>query len=192
MKRKIATLILGILLIGIVSASFLTYFGRIEGSVTVEGPVFYLDGEHSDGGVYHKLYVNEEPLEENIYFWDGHRLVFKTEGLDVNEFYRTMFTMKVWMKTNNSGNTIQARVVKLNSENNEITICEVTDPVSIGATSSFTKYTFSCESNTEIDLENYERIGLELRGNGDENQEYWISVGKDRTDGISRIEVSAI
>jgi len=41
MKKKIATLIAGILLIGIVSAGLLDYFGRITGTVTVEGPVFY-------------------------------------------------------------------------------------------------------------------------------------------------------
>ncbi|MBU2576441.1 MAG: hypothetical protein KKF50_01845 [Nanoarchaeota archaeon] len=192
MNKKIATLIAGILLVGIVSAGLLTHFAVITGEVIVEGPVFYLDGTHLDGGVYHELYVNEIPPEEEIYFWDGHRLVFKTENLGVDEFYQAEFTMKIWMITNNTGNTIQARIIKLDEENHESTICEVINPVSIGAISSFTKYTFSCESDSEIDLSNYDRIGIEVWGNGDENQEYWISTGKLYTDGYSRVEVSAI
>ena len=192
MKKKtvIVSILFGILLIGIVSASFLTYFGKITGSVEVTGPVFYLDGEHSDGGVYHKLYVNEEPSEEDIYFWDGHRLVFKTENLGVDEFYPIKFEAKIWIKTNNSGNTVQARFIQLDEDNKQIIICEVTEAKTIREI--FWKETFSCESPSEINLINYDRIGMEIWGNGDENQEYWISVGKKYTDGISRIEVSAI
>jgi hypothetical protein len=191
-KTTTASILLGIFLIGIVSASVLPWFGQISGTATVEGPVFYLDGEHEEGGTYHKLYVNEEPLEEDIYFWNGHRLVFKTEDLEVDEFYQTRFTMKVWMRTNNSGNTIQARIIKLNRKNIEKTICEVENPIEITSTSYFIKKEFYCESNGKIDLNDYDRIGLELRGNGNESQEYFISVGEDSDDGMSRIEVIAI
>ena len=191
MKRKIAMLIFGILLIGIVSAGLIDYFGRITGSVEVKAPVFYLDGNHSDGGVYHKLYVNQIPPEEIIYFWNGERIIFKTNDLEVDEFYPVRFDVKVWMKTNNSGNTVQARFIKLDSQNHEETICDVSSPISISATENFYKYEFSCESNEEIDLDPYNRIGLELRGNGNSSQEYWISSGKDDTEGVSRIEVTA-
>ena len=161
-------------------------------TVEIEEPVFYLDGIHEDGGVYHQIYVNEIPPEEEIYFWDGHRLVFKTENLGVDEFYSINLRGIIWMKTNNSGNTIQARFIKLNELNYEKTICDVEEIIVIGATDDFSKYEFSCSSNGEIDLSNYNRIGLELRGNGDENQEYWINTGKEYDDGYSRIEVSAI
>ena len=187
----IVSILVGILLIGVVSAGLIDYFGRITGSVEVKAPVFYLDGNHSDGGVYHKLSVDEIPSEEQIYFWDGNRLIFKTEDLGVDNFYPITFNSKVWMKTNNSGNTVQARFIKLNSGNNEKTICDVTEPIVIGATEGFTKYEFSCSSSGTIDLNPYNRIGLELRGNGDQYQEYWISTGKDYTEGYSRVEVTA-
>lgn len=192
MKRKIAMLIFGILLIGIVSASLLTYFGKITGSVEVKAPVFYLDGNHTEGGVYHKLYIDIIPPEEIIYIWDGQRIIFKTNDLEVDNFYSANFNVKVWMKTNNSGNTVQARFIKLNSQNHEETICDVTNPIEIGATSDFGKYKFSCSSSGKIDLIQYDRIGLELRGNGNSSQEYWISTGHQYTDGYSRIEVEAI
>lgn len=192
MKTKIiASVFLGILLIGIMSASFLIYFGKITGSVEITGPVFYLDGEHEDGGVYHKLYVNEIPSQEEIYFWDGHRLVFKTESLGVDEFYPINLQGIIWMKTNNSGNTVQARFIKLNELNYEQTICDVINPITIGATDNFWKYEFSCSSTGEIDLSSYNRLGLEIWGNGNETQDYWISTGKEYTNGYSRIEVSA-
>jgi len=193
MDKRIAMVgVLVLLLVGGVSGGLLDWFGRISGEVVVSGPVFYLDGEHEDGGVYHKLYVNELPDDEDIYFWDGHRLVFKTEDLGVEEFYDMELVGKVWMKTNNSGNTVQARFIQLDEDNQERTICEVSAPIVIGATSSFTKYEFSCESNGGVDFGVYDRIGVELRGNGDENQEYWVSVGQERSDGASRIEVMAI
>ena len=190
-KKTLAIIgVITVLLIGIVSAGLLDYFGRISGSVTIEGPVFYLDG--NIGGVYHKLLVNEIPKEEIEINWsDGERIVFKTELLNINEFYKAKFTIKIWMKTNNSGNTIQARIIKLNKENIEQIICEIKNPIEITATSSFSKKEFYCESNEKIDLNDYDRIGLELRGNGNESQEYWISVGKDRADGMSRVEVTA-
>jgi len=194
MKKKalVVSILFGIFLISIVSAGLIDYFGKITGSVEVSGPVFYLDGIHEDGGVYHQIYVNVIPPEEEIYFWDGHRLVFKTEDLGVDEFYQIKLKGTIWMKTNNSGNTIQARFIKLNELNYEKTICEVSEIIVIGATDNFWKYEFECSSEGEIDLSDYERIGLELRGNGDENQEYWVSTGKKYSDGYSRIEVSAI
>lgn len=191
-RKTIGMMILGILLVGGVSAGLIGWLSNtIAADVSVSGPVFYLDGEHEDGAVYHKLYINELPPEEEIYFWNGHRLIFKTENLGVDNFYPINFEARVWMKTNNSGNTFQARFIKLNENNIEKTICEVENPITIGATAKFTKYVFGCSINSEIDLSSYNRIGLELRGNGDENQEYWIITGKKYTDGASRIEVSA-
>lgn len=140
MKKKtiIVSVLFGILIIGIVSAGLLDYFGKVTGSVEVEGPVFYLNGPHSDGGIYHKLYVNEIPPEEEIYFWDGNRLMFKTEDLDVEEFYPARFEGSVWMRTNNSGNAIQIRIIKLDVNNYEKTICEVEDPIILETTTSST------------------------------------------------------
>lgn len=58
MKRKIATVILGIFLIGIASAGLLDSFGRITGSVEVKGPVFYTASSN-------ELIINEKPSSGN-------------------------------------------------------------------------------------------------------------------------------
>ncbi len=192
MKKIMMVGILGMVLVSFVSAGLLDYFGRIGGEVEISTPVFYLDGEHEDGGVYHNLYINELPKDEEIYFWNGHRLVFKTEDLDVDSFYEIRLDATIYLKSNNSGNTVQARFIKLNEGNTQKTICEVSEPQIIRK-GSFWKETFSCESSGEIDLSEYDRIGMEMWGNGNESQEYWISVGnEDRKYGASRIEVTAI
>lgn len=85
-KTAIASVLLGILLIGVVSAGLLDYFGKITATVEVEGPVFYLDGQIDDG-VYHKLLTNEipNPTDEIEVSWsDGERIVFRTDPLNVN------------------------------------------------------------------------------------------------------------
>ncbi len=180
---------LGILIVWLVTAGVVPFLSNsILGSSQVRAPIFYLDGPHEDGGAYHKLYVEEIPADEEVYFFDGHRVVFKTEDLDVDSFYSIKLKGIVWLKTNNSGSTIQARFIKLRNNNNEQTICDVSSPITINS-DDFEKYEFSCLSDGEIDLSPYNRIGLELRGNGNETIDYQISVGKEYGEGYSRVEV---
>ncbi len=47
MDKRIAGILVGVLLIGIVSAGLINYFGRITGEVIVEGPVFYANSYES-------------------------------------------------------------------------------------------------------------------------------------------------
>jgi len=189
--KKLGLGIVGIFLIGIVAASFLPYFGVTTGTTTVSAPVFYLGGNATEGGVYHNLLVDKiSSSEEKIYFYDGHREVFKTENLNVSYFYPITLHAYVWMKTNFSGSEIQARFLKLDSNNNEQIICEVSSPIAITATSKFTEKDFLCNSSGQIDLSTHNKIGLELRGNGNESIDYRISTGHSYTDGYSRIEVT--
>jgi len=188
--KKLGLGIVGIFLIGIVAASFLPYFGVITGTATVTAPVFYLGGNATEGGVYHNLLVDQIPSsEEEVYFYDGHREVFKTGNLNVSYFYPITLHAYVWMKTNFSGSKIQARFLKLNNNNNEQTICEVSNPVVVTATNYFSEYDLSCNSSGQIDLSTHNKIGLELRGNGNESIDYRISTGHSYTAGYSRIEV---
>ncbi len=192
MNRKvIGMMILGILLVGGVSAGLVGWLSNtITADVSVSGPVFYLDGPIE--GVYHNLYVNEVPEEEEIYFWDGHRIVFKTSDLEVDDFYKARFEVTIYMKTNVSGSLIQARIIKLKDNNLDNVICDVEEPIELTSTSNFISENFYCESEDTIELGEYESIGLELRGTGGEEDYYWISVGDEsRTYGASRIEVSA-
>ena len=166
MNRKIIGIgiLIGVFLIGIVSASFLTYFGKITGTATVNAPVFYLDG-HLDG-VYHKLLVNEIPSSNYTINWsDGNRIVFETNNLNVSYFYPIELHAHIWMKTNNSGNTIQARFIKLDENHVEQTICDVANPITITSVENFIEKEFSCNSSGQIDLSSYNKIGLEMWGN---------------------------
>lgn len=193
MKTKIATLIAGILLIGMVTAGLVPYLSNsVTGSVEVEGPVFYLDGHIS--GVYHNLLINEIPGEELDINWnDGQRVVFKTEALNLDGFYKAKFNFTFYAKTNQSGNEIQMRITKVDDSNHQETICD-SDSKAITATINFANYELYCESNSEIFLNNDEGFAIEIWGtSANETDEYWISTGDDsRTHGASRIEVSAI
>ncbi|MBU2053055.1 MAG: hypothetical protein KJ721_02305 [Nanoarchaeota archaeon] len=196
MNKKIATLIAGILLVGIVSAGLLTHFAVITGEVIVEGPVFYLDGSSiplSDNPevIYRGITINTPPTEENItYLFDGQRYLFMTEPLDVENFYQAKFDIKIWAKTNNSGNILQFQVVRIKPNLVEEIICV---PLSVELTNivNYAKKETSCSSSSEIILNPEDRIGLIISGAGVDS-EYWISTGHSYTDGYSRVEVSAI
>ena len=197
-KKTLAIIgVITVLLIGIVSAGLLDYFGRISGSVTVEGPVFYLDG--NIGGVYHKLLVNEIPKEEIEINWsDGERIVFKTEPLNINEFYKANFEIHIWAKVNDSENNnelIQLNVVKINESGIEEEIC---GPMSVNLSKYYNQFRereIFCSSNDEISMNPKDKFGLRIQGTSEnETVKYWISTGKGygpNKDRYSRIEVTA-
>ena len=191
-KKTLAIIgVITVLLIGIVSAGLLDYFGRISESVTVEGPVFYLDGNLEEA--YYNLFINEIPSDEKeVNLTNGNRLLFITEPLGVEYFYEANFSMKVWMKTNNESNIAQYRVLRVKDNLLVSNICPPEDGVIYfdGHYNSFWKKEFSCQSNGKIQLNPGDRIGLEISGAGGTSK-YWISTGKKYTKGYSRIEVSA-
>ena len=188
MNKKIASVLVGILLIGVISASLLTYFGKITGSVEVKGPVFYLDGNW--GGAYYNLFINEIPEDElEVHLSDGNRLLFITDPLDVENFYQARFDIKVWAKTNIEGKILQFQVVRIKSGLEEEIIC-VPSSVTLTNIENFVKKETSCLSSGEINLNPEDRIGLIIAG-AEIDSEYWISTGEEYTDGYSKIEVSA-
>ena len=197
-KIAIASALLGVLLIGVVSAGLLDYFGKITATVEVEGPVFYLDGSviPEEGGaniVYRNMIINENPEEENdTYLFDGHRLIFMTEELEIEDFYEAEFNIKVWIKTNNQSNVAQYRILKIREDLSTQTICEPEEVITFdGNYDSFREKPLSCSSDGEINLELEDRIGLEISGSGG-TSEYWVRTGHNYTNGYSRIEVSVI
>jgi len=99
MKKEILVAgILFMLLIGIVSANVLSYFGRITGSVEVNGPVFYLSCEKSDvSDKSYKLLINDDATGEcTRTFTDGYsNLWFVTESLGVESLYEADYEMSI-------------------------------------------------------------------------------------------------
>ncbi len=199
-KTAIVSILFGILLIGIVSASFLTYFGKITGSVEVKAPVFYLDGSvvpippNTPNLAYRYLSANEVPDEENVtYLFDGNRLIYVSEPLGLDYFYDSAFNIKIRVKTNEEGNLLQLRITKIDKNMVESEICEPVNPINISSWyDEFRIRETSCLSNGEIILNPTDRIGLEIRGIGG-TAEYWIKTAYESSStGSSRIEVSAI
>jgi hypothetical protein len=193
MKKKIVVIgiIISVILIGIVSASLLDFFGKITGSVKVKGPVFCLDGHL--GEAYYKLLTNEIPSEEKeINLIDGNRIVFITEPLGVDEFYKAKFDIHIWIKTNNLGNILQSEVIRIDSNDREYNICTL-KPIIIGATEEFQHYSTSCIWNGEMQIEPEDRFGLEIHGVSLDS-EYWIRPGHRYNSGgnyvYDRIEVN--
>jgi len=175
------------LLMSITYAGILNYYGKVEGIAKVKGPVFYADGQI--GGVYYNLLINTPPTEEKIInFSDGNRIVFKTEPLGVDGFYKARFDLHLWVKTNKSGNFLQFKVIRIDSNLIEHEIC-TPDTISVGATSRFTHYHTNCSSEGEILMNPNDSFGLEIHGVGTDT-EYWIMTGRKYTKGYTRIEVS--
>ncbi len=196
MKRKIAMLILGILLIGIISASLIDYFGRITGSVEVRAPVFYFSNASIEESVWfgdYNLTINELPSDEVIIFDGGIRPTeFVTVSLGVDEFYKAKFDITAYLKTNwnGEGQTPLLNFVIYQVDGHEMTkICEISKD--IGATDNYYGYQIFCESSETIDMRSMPKFGVALEG--EEGIIYSLSVGDDsRERGASRIEVSAI
>ena len=199
-KKTIAvSVIISVFLIGIVSASFITYFGKITGSVEVSAPVFYLDGSvvpippNTPNLAYRYLSTNIVPEEENVtYLLDGNRLIYVSEPLGLDYFYDSTFNIKIRVKTNEKDNLLQLRIIKIDENMIESEICEPVNPINISSWyDEFRIRETSCPSNGEIILNPTDKIGLEIRGIGG-TAEYWIKTAYESpSTGSSRIEVTA-
>jgi len=116
MKKKtivIVSILVGILLIGIVSASFITYFGRITGTVEVSAPVFYLSCEDSDLSTNpYKLLINDDITGEcTRSFTDGYtNQWFVTDPLGVESFYPANYEIFLKIKNTHENETGQILV----------------------------------------------------------------------------------
>ncbi len=81
MNKKIAiSIIISVLLIGIMSAGLISYFGKISTTFSIETPIFYTAPGHN-------LLVNEKPDNSATYtINDGESEIFETEELEETDF----------------------------------------------------------------------------------------------------------
>ncbi len=190
MKKKIAivSILFGILLIGIVSASFLTYFGRIEGSVEVTGPVFYLSNEHivdDEDTQYWALGINDY-IERTIpvSFTGGNSKWFISPSLGVESFYEANWEIALEAESNNESGKIDIAIYIVNGgdpyHKQTPALCEKSIDV-------FTKgtYKISCPISG-LTLDESDRIAIIL-SDGANSITYKVYLN-----GNSKIEVSAI
>ncbi|MCK5149366.1 hypothetical protein KAJ87_00375 [Candidatus Pacearchaeota archaeon] len=177
MKKKITIGILGILSIVIVSASFIPYFGKITGTATIEGPVFYLSAPED-------LILNDNSsLNENDFnITKENNATFITDDLGINKFYSAQFNNFIWAKKNNETSYLKIEIIKTNGIDKEI-VCD--SGIIIIKSTNFQKQIISCSSNEEINLSSKNKLGIKISGMAK------IRVGHEYSAGYSRIEVSA-
>ena len=190
-KTAIVSVLLGVLLIGIVSAGLLDYFGKIEGSVTVEGPVFYATKNVLDESVNLRgLWVNELPDESSYTsISDGDFRAFATNSLEINSFYSARYDFTLHAKLNAPDEIPEPQRLRLelfvynDDWEWEQDICSTTIEIEKTKKESYAY----CEGNpismNEDDIFYWKISGLHLN----ESASFRIEL-----DGNTKIEVSAI
>ncbi|KKL90390.1 hypothetical protein LCGC14_1905170 [marine sediment metagenome] len=178
-KKTIAivSVLLGILLIGVISASLLTYFGKITGSVEVSAPVFYATDIHIQGDVPTVIYAmstNEVPDNNTAFnLTDGENIIFATDSLGVESFYPPRFDFNIKAKTNNeSGRDLFIEFWTTN-ENYEYKdkICET--KITLTNTINYANKGGSCSDSSELNLNPSDRFAMKISGSG---MDSWYSI----------------
>ncbi len=177
MNKKIASVVLGVLLIGIVSAGLVPYLSNlVSGSVEVEGPVFYFsDTEVVINGVtFHALNLNEFDGEiGKVSFTNGlESQWFVSEELGVNSFYPANynFDVEICAKPDTVDDTIgqvtlTLKILKADGDFRDDNICEayinnvLTTPNCVYGDGDYEIYPATCSAG-ELTLEPTDRFVL--------------------------------
>ena len=108
MKRSLVTFgIVFLLMVSIVSAGVLNYYGKVIGTAQVSPPVFYASINQISGN-YYNLYTNILPLDKagTLSFSDGSSLIFVTDALGVNKWRNADWKVYINVETNTVGNKL--------------------------------------------------------------------------------------
>ncbi len=192
MNKKIASALVGILLIGVVTAGLVGYLSNmVTGSVTVEGPVFYLSCEDSDLPTKpHKLLINNDLTGQCKISFTGSSTNpwFVTDPLGVESFYPANYEIFLEIKNTDKKEIgqvlIELWVIK---ENGDLKYPNPIDSELISIPKKSTWEDSVILTGEELTLDNTDRIALRL---SDELPDitYDIVIKK----GNNKIEVSAI
>lgn len=158
-KKTIAiSVIISLLLIGIVSANLLIYFGRITGSVEVGNPVFYLDGtKDSQYEKYYTLKLNDDGISAINFLLSGDENVwFISETLGIDDFYDEQYEIKLRMKTIHEDDSLTGSIyAKLwTGDEDNYWQEEICNTILIGIEQEEKIYTFNCIPNNDGGLKN--------------------------------------
>lgn len=201
MKKKtiaIVSILLGILLIGIVSAGLIDYFGRITGEVTVEDPVFYLSKTSTSVNDLDYYSLNLNQFDENVgdgEFTNGLESEwFITEELGIEDFYPAKYTFYVKACAENNTETdligqidMTLKIIDSNGNPRDINCpTSITDVPTVNSCSSsdYQEYLPVFCSIESLNLNPTDRFLLSFT-NGAHQITYYIKM-----DGYSRIETT--
>ena len=188
MNKKIATLIAGILLVGIVTAGLVPWLSNIvTGSVEVRGPVFYLDGEHPLGGTsIWGLKLNDDNVtKKSSTFTGSNNKLFVSEKLGIKSFYSANYKITLEAESDNESGQIDAELYYIEGDdphNKKLDVCSGNTTESVHDKKS---YEINCKKDELTGIDPEWRLVLEL-SDGVNDIKYKIY-----TEGYSRIEVSA-
>jgi len=176
MNKRIATLIFGILLMGIVSAGLVSYLSNaVTGSVEVRGPAFYLDNINVLSGKPDSGYLR---LNDNNVIGDEFTLgsnKFYSDSLGVDSFYPLDFKITLNAKVSGlpknetTGEILETCSIQVivyqasNSGSFKRTLCEIVK-TGFDNEEDYEKYEFNCigNSTTEINFNEKDRFELLL------------------------------
>ena len=180
MKKKtiVASVLLGVLLIGIVTAGLVPYLSNmVSGSVVVEGPVFYAHSgnqleinEYSGGTVYHTI----DNLGDEIFWGD--------ELSEVMDFYKPELTLYALA---NLTEGIEPKNLDLifeyiDDNGGAHDICKTSVLVNIGG--DYQELSGSCTGDSE--LKNVKKFIYTIKGKGDVGVVYKIKI-----EGYTKVEM---
>ncbi|MFH1521685.1 MAG: hypothetical protein ABIF18_01875 [archaeon] len=170
MKKIIVIGILGIVLVSFVSAGLLDYFGKIEGSVEVSGPVFYLDGNKDlDYDNYYTLKLSDNNIASAYPLLSGdEKIWFVSDILGIDNFYDEEYDITLKLKSVNGDVNLTGSIsaeLWIGDEDNyrKEKICET--PILIGISREEEPYDLKCVPGSEDGLKNIdddEKIMLAL------------------------------
>jgi len=103
-KKTIVAGIMIIMLIGIVSGSFIPYFGQVQGEIEVTAPIFYAsDGHPLESDSYWTLGINEYESRNHVSFTGGNTKWFISAPLKVEYFYEADYHMYIEAESDSQG-----------------------------------------------------------------------------------------
>ena len=151
-KKQTTIILLGILLIGIITAtSLITEFGEINGKVIINPIIFYFDGDNNS------LLVNTIPeAEKDFNLTENESITFYAPDLNISHLYKSEFDISLRVKTPGvNDSSVNIKIMKFSGNESEL-ICE-TDMVPNDGT-YFVHKDGSCLSNGEIGLNSGNRL----------------------------------
>ena len=162
-----------LLVASIASAGVLNYYGKIEGTASVQGPIFYADLT-TNGETVGKLLLNTKPSDNyTTTFKDRSSVLFWTDnlgGIDFNYIPKCNFSVKVSSNTNSK---VELICEYYDTAGNTYEICNV----SVDTTPTSETKTASCSGNSQLSSVNY--IIYEIKGTETPETTYTIETNAE-------------
>jgi hypothetical protein len=176
-----------LLVASIAYAGVLNYYGKIEGTVSVQPPVFIADYSDMPSG-WKRLNINTFPEAiGEVSFTDTNAFVFHTDALGITSFYPAHWRFHVTAKVNSPPQTLYLELWEVDPNDGSIKSKKCEANVTLDS-AEYKTYTATCTSG-EISLNPSYGLGYRLMGAGGPSVTYTIKVGEKECEEIGGKEV---